>query len=356
VFLACVAAAGEPDGSLGATRVIVEAIDSGGRSLRSAPGFVWDDTTVVTTCSALEGAARLQIHAGDFNAPADRMTSCSSALDLAMVRTGEEMPLEPLLAGADILSTGDTVYYFPSPAAGSQVGQARVKGWTDSGLGFELAQLDPKPVGVRSPLLSAAGKVVGWVSEGLVVPLRGIYMSLAGHEGEITLRDLGAGQKFWSLYRAQPSASKDEIPETTAMKTLNGPAACRFRIAVPESWSSDMSTRGSNCLLMAMHGRFGATLALRVSLQQSDDLVQELERVETLMLPGMSRSDMAPFTTDHFTGMRAVYEDPAPGHETTVFTAISGRQLYVLTLTYPQKFASGIEPLVEEILSSFRIE
>lgn len=347
-----------PAEQMQAAKVVVESRDAQGRMLQDTLGFVLDENTVVTSYNAVKGASVLHLRSGDYAGQANRILSCSNFMDLALVKTSEEMPMDPDLAGSDTLAAGDPAYYFSRDKAGWRIISARVKSWRDSGQGYEMLDLEPDPGAACSPLFNAAGKVVGWISGGVTAPLKAIYEFFSGNDSAIPLNELNLEGKFWTLFRARSSAEKKDRIELAGMKSIQGTARFPFSLSLPGGWPFQTGVQPGRYLLMSMNGRFGITVALRVVPEESEDLMTELERVEALMLPGVQRAEMTPYSADHFTGMKAVYEDSdeANGYSTDSFLALSNGNLYVLTITYPRRYEEQIRPLIEEIIASFRIQ
>ena len=141
------------------------------------------------------------------------------------------------------------------------------------------------------------------------------------------------------------------------MKPVEGPARFPFVLQLPESWSFETSIQPGRYLLLSINGRFGISIALRVVPEESEDLMAGLEKVESLMFPGIPRAEMSPYSADHFTGIMAVYDeqDDKREYSTTMFCAATGGNLYVLTLTYPLKYREQIRPLSEELMASLQL-
>lgn len=352
------AAAPVPEDQIQAARVVVESRDPQGRVLQSSLGFELDDTTVVTSYNAVKGASLLHVRSGEYDGQVNRILSCTNFMDLALVKTSEEMPMDPALAGSDTLAIGDPVYYLAPDKAGWHIVPAHVKNWRDSGQGYEMMDLDPVPAPSSSPLFNSTGKVVGWISGGVVAPLRAVYQFFGEKDSAVPLAELSLEGKFWTLFRAKSSADKKDRIELTGMHTIQGTPHFPFTLSLPGGWPFQTGVQPGRYLLMSMNGRFGITIALRAVPGQTDDLMAELDRVEALMFQGIPRAEMTPFSADHFTGIKAQYEDPneTSGYSTELFCTLTNRNLYVLTVTYPRKYDEEIRPLIEEILASFRIQ
>lgn len=350
-------AAGIPAEQIQAARVLVESRDAQGHVLQNSLGFVLDETTVVTSYNAVKGASLLNLHSGEYLGTSSRILSCSNFMDLALVKT-EEMPMDPVLAGSDTLAAGDPVYYLNREKNDWRIVPAKVKSWRDSGQGYELIQLDPAPAGISSPLFNSAGKVVGWISEGVTAPLKAIYQFFADKDSALPLAEMKTEGKFWNLFRAKETAETKDHLELSGTRSIQGPPRFPFELSLPGSWAFETSVESGRYLLLSMNGRFGITISLRIVSQPADDLMEGLQRVEALMFPGVPRAEMTPYSTDHYTGMKVLYEDQDEenGYSTNLFCAVSRGNLYVLTLTYPSKYHEEIQPLSEELLASFKIQ
>lgn len=339
------------------TRIVVESRDAQGRILESALGFVLDQTTVVTSYNAVKSASSLNLRSGDQSIVATRVVSCRNFMDLALVKTSEELPLEPSLAGSDTLAAGDPVYYLSRNKDAWQVIAARVKSWRDSGQGYEILQIEPAPLNVVSPLFNSSGKVVGWLSNAIAAPLKAIYQLFADKDIGLPLDELHKEGQFWSPFHSKPTAKEKDRLEVAGMKPVEGPARFPFVIELPESWAFETSIQPGRYLLLSINGRFGISIALRVVPEETEDLMAGLEKVESLMFAGIPRAEMTPYSADHFTGIKAIYDERENDREysTTMFCAAKGGNLYVLTLTYPLRYREQIQPLSEELMASLRV-
>src|SRR4051812_29719360 len=99
LFCACAFCDSAPLAQIESAKVLVDSLDSRGHIQHSSLGFQLDETTVVTSYESVKGAATLQLRSGDYRGISTRVVSCSSFMDLALVKTTEEMPMEPALGG-----------------------------------------------------------------------------------------------------------------------------------------------------------------------------------------------------------------------------------------------------------------
>jgi hypothetical protein len=73
-----------------------------------------------------------------------------------------------------------------------------------------------------------------------------------------------------------------------------------------------------------------------------------------MIFPNASRSELSPYSSASISGLKARYE-LSDHYISSAFYANSTAGFYVLTITHPQKFEEELQPLVDEILNTFKI-
>lgn len=347
-------------------RILVEAFDKDGKFLRNGVGFVYDESTVICSYGTVQGASVIKAQIDDLRSYTNRMVSSNRRFDLAVLRTNEEIPEASILGSSDGLAAGDAVYVFVRQKSGGwRLSRGRLKGWVDSGKGYEVAQLilDPLAADARfepSPLLTATGNIVGWFSpvDSSAISLRSISEFLQEKTASVSFTDLER-TRFWVLPRIKATAGAGEPVKLDGTQTYAGTKRYPFKLDLPDQWNVQTMMRGQHLLLLADDARFGISLGLRVIPRPSDDLRIAVDQTETLIFPSSTRIDMVPYSSQrNFSGFKATYEDTDVQPEiyaSTIFYSIVGDNFYVLSVTYPQTRRQELQAWVDQIFSSLRL-
>lgn len=347
--------------SMEQNRVIVEAFDSTGHLLHSGLGFVYDEDTIISSYRDVQGASLIEVHLHGEKMSSNRLISYNDLFDLAVLKAEDEIPLEQEPAGTSVLGTGDSVYFYSRKGESWERTSASVKGFLDSGKGYEIIQLVTPGTPARveaSPLYNAAGKTVGWLSrDSTAVSIRTIAQILSAKTGSVPLPEVGSGEKKCGSRKWRTKIEGSENLFFPDWVLVRGTAAYPFQIELPTEWGFQRKTESRRFLLEAFDERFGICITLRVSPQPTDDLRDAIERTETLLFSGFSRSVLDPYSADHFTGFLAHYEDldPDSNYAMDNFYAMSGSNFYILSLQHPVVLQDQIQLLIEQLVSSLRL-
>ncbi|HSE43665.1 MAG TPA: serine protease [Acidobacteriota bacterium] len=333
--------------------VQIRAYDSHGALIHDSLGFIWDDRTIVTSYSAMQGASLIKMQINGENVVAGEMVSWSKPFDLAFLRTQEELPEGRLLGSSDTLASGDPAFLFSQDHGQWKLKETKLKKWEDSGQGYVWLYLSDA-TNSASPLFNSAGKIVGWFpGKPPAIPLKAVFAQLGDKSTHVSLQEFTLAEKFWNTLRVPSREQEKKGFEQTAFKKITGPQGYPFQIHIPEAWEFQTSNRLGHFLLLAVSGQNGVSLALRIAPALTGDLNMEMERAENLLFPGIPRQDMIPTQIGGIAGLRAQYED-AQGYSSTAFYGLNTNRLFVLSITYPVGSAEEITPVLEEIVNSLR--
>jgi hypothetical protein len=371
-FLLCCFVFAENDqsrlGTIEKNRVAVASFDDGGNLLHSGVGFLLDDSTLICGYSTVKGASSIKLEADDSHSYSTRLVSYNDLYNFAILKTEEEDMEASQLAGSDTLAVGDHVYFFQRDQGKWQLSESVVKGWTDSGQGYEMIRLqnvsqsaaakkERQPSHEPSPLYNESSKIIGWrYEESLALPLKALAGYLEEPGSSIPLANISDTANVWEEQRVQEIRLPAGPFECCKMMRVEGTRQFPFQIQVPEQWTSQTFPQGKRYLLRAKNDDFAICLELRVMPQDTNDLPSAVERAETLIFSRMPRSELVPFSTDRVSGLKAVYEDSnlEKGFSRIVFYTMSKSLFYILSISYPQKHTEEIQPAIEMIFASFQ--
>ncbi|HWS59235.1 MAG TPA: serine protease [Actinotalea sp.] len=157
-----------PDGFQQAQRMAVRVRNIGCDSLSTGSGFAIDATTLITNRHVVADSAELQVSTYDGRDIAVTASSTAALADLAVVRTAQELPSYPELAGQDPV-IGDAVTVVGYPQGGVlTLTTGRVIGTTTDPLNENLGEVlvadaPVEPGSSGSAVLDVDGRVVGVV-------------------------------------------------------------------------------------------------------------------------------------------------------------------------------------------------
>ncbi len=360
-FILFVSAGAAQEISTEQNRAIVEAFDSTGHLLHSGLGFAYDEDTIICSYHNVQGASLIELRMNGEKMSSNRLISYNDLFDLAVLKAEDELPLEPEPAGSSMLGTGDPVYFYSRTGTTWQRTTASVKGFLDSGKGYEIIQLAIPGASARqeaSPLYNGAGKTVGWLSrDSTAVSIHTIAQILSGKTGSVPLPEVGNIETKCGSRKWHTKTETSEALYFSDWVLVRGTAAFPFQIELPKEWIFERKAESRSYLLEAVDEHSGVCITLRASPQQADDLRDAIEKAETLLFSGFVRSVLDPYSADHFTGFLAHYEDLDPNSNYSMdnFYAMSGSNLYILSLQHPVVLQNQIQLLMEQLVSSLRL-
>ena len=342
-----------------APRVLVSAMGKDGTLLRRGLGFFFDESTVVCAYSNVKDAYSIQVQLDGSKAYTNRVLSYSDLLDLAVLKAEEEMAeaVTPLTFVAPAI--GETVNFFVKEGEKWGVKSTSISDFTDTGKGHDTIELrDVKLSGfMASPLLNSDQKVVGWLNTATSAIPIGTIARFVGKNSSVSLSEIDVMKKFWPFRKMEVKAAAGVQPQLSEMKRIHLTTPFSFQVDFPKNWKYQNVSFPGRYLLRAADEEFGMSAELRIMPAQSDDLMTGLERIDTLIFSGMWRSDLIPFSVDHFTGLKATYEDLDPDvpYLLAAFLSMSKGNFYILSLSYPPQFAEQAESLMDQIVCSFHL-
>ncbi len=327
--------------------VQIHAHTAQGTRLRDGLGFVWDDHTVVTSYSAVQGASWIKVEVDGESLVAGELVSFSKLFDIAFLRTSEELPEGRLFGSSDTLAAGDSAFLFTQDKGAWKLKETHLKKWEDSGQGFVWLYFPEVSTGSASPLFNKTGKIVGWFpGKSPAIPLKAVFAQIADKSAPVPLQEFTTWEKFWNVAKIpakSPEKQKNELP---SLEMISGPGC---EIGIPQNWEHETSQQKDHFLLLAASKQTGISLGMRIMPAQTGDLNLETERAEVLLFPGIPRKDMDPAMVGGISGLQAQYEDDQ-GFTSTTFYGLSSGRLYILTVTYPE--AMKVDSLLDELYST----
>lgn len=179
-----------PDGFDAVERLAVRIRNVGCSSLSTGSGFAIDATTLITNKHVVADSAELQVSTYDGRDVDVTAASTADLADLAVVRTAEDLPSFPELAGSDPVP-GDAVTVVGYPQGGAlALTTGQVIGATTDPLNTNLGEVlvtdaEVEPGSSGSAVLDAEGRVVGVVyaknasGQSFIVPVSTLRALLA---------------------------------------------------------------------------------------------------------------------------------------------------------------------------------
>jgi hypothetical protein len=327
--------------------VRVHAHNAQGAPLRNGLGFLWDDHTIVTSYSAVQGASWIKVEVEGESVVAGELVSFSKLFDIAFLRTAEELPEGRLFGSSDTLGAGDSAFLFTQEKGIWKLKETHLKKWEDSGQGFVWLYFPEVKSGNASPLFNKTGKIVGWFpGKSPAIPLKAVFAQMADRSAPISLQEFATWEKFWNVLKIPTKAADKQSAEFLPLKKISSPD---FEIGIPQNWEHETSQQKNHYLMLAASRQSGISLGMRVVPAQTGDLNLETERAELLLFPGIRRKDMDPAMVGGISGLQGQYED-AQGFTSTSFYGLSAGHLCILTVTYPS--ALKVDSLLDELYSS----
>lgn len=330
--------------------VRIHAHNAQGTPLCDSLGFVWDDHTIVTSYSAVQGASWIKVELGGESLVAGELVSFSKLFDIAFLRTSEELPEGRLFGSSDTLAAGDSAFLFTQVKGTWKLKEAHLKKWEDSGQGFVWLYFPEVSSGPASPLFNKNGKIVGWFpGKSPAIPLKAVFAQIADRSAPVPLQEFTAWEKFWNVLKIPSKTTDKQSAELLPVKKFSGPDTFHFEIGIPQNWEHETSQQKDHYLLLAASRQSGISLGMRVVPAQTGDLNLETERAELLLFPGIPRKDMDPAMVGGISGLQAQYED-SQGFVSSTFYGLSAGRLCILTITYPSTMKA--DSLLDELYSS----
>jgi len=327
-----------------------------GKILHKGVGFLFDDHTLVCSYADVKDAFRIRIEWEDASAFTSRLIAFNESIDVALFQIGAGGPLPALLGSSKMLAKGDPVTFWVEQNGDWDQATGTVSEISDMGKGYDRITVASATLPSHSsPLYNSKQQIVGWINGKSATPLERIAQLAEKQNQTITPRRSKGSTAVWK-FQKPPVPTNSDSPDMGDMIALQGPTSFPFRIDVPHAWKTSAYKPSTNFLLRIEDSHSGICAELRVTRLPDGDLLTGIDRTEALVFGNLLRSEMDPYSTDHFTGFRAAYEDSDAGNSYGVdvfYTAFSGN-LYILSVAYPQNIQSEVAPLIEQIFSSLR--
>lgn len=343
----------------GRTQVVVTALDLQRHPMRSGLGLVWDEQTLICSYRLVSGAALVQTQAAEATIQTSRVVSYSRYFDLTVLQTTEDLPLNNPLGSSDTIGKGDALFVLIAEKDHWVSKSLSVKSWDDPGKGYQLILTDPPPGRFEpSPVYNRDGKVVGWMfAPGKTIPVRDLDRFVTGKSGTVSLAELNSAVTLWEPKQLPAGSASAQVLSSLELRMVRGTVHFPFQVSFPKNWKVQVEVRESHFVVRTWEESMGICMELRIIPQQSEDLPAAIEKAETLMFSGMSRCDFSPYSAKHISGFLACYENPDPAMEDGIsaFYGMMGMNLYVLTITYPEKWEEEVRPFREKTLDSLQL-
>ncbi len=238
-----------------------------------------------------------------------------------------------------------------------------MQNFIDSGNGYEVIRLktpaeqEPSPKVEPSPVFNAEGKVVAWLNtSSSALPLEAIAGIVVDKTSSISLSEASEGLRICNIKKPE-SITAPKTLDAVEMKTTEGHPPFSFTIEFPRDWKYFRLASAGRYILRAANEEAGVCVELRILPQQSDDLQIAVQKSETMFASGLSRSDLAPFSGEALSGLKADYVETDPDSEfaVTAYYTMSNKNFYILAMRYPQQYAEEVHRLLDQIVSSLKI-
>lgn len=338
-------------------QIIVTALADDGSVLRSGPAFLLEADNVICSYSVIEGATHARVEWPEGQRAADQLVAYSDVLKFAILKTEEDISLEPAPGISSIFSIGDTIYFLEKDNTSWKTVSGSIVGFEDSGVDLTIMHLRPElqeELFIPSPVTNTFGEFIGWLTgPGTAITPQTLYEWMGNEQGIVPLSEIAQPKPVWAYRRITPKITEG-FPEFNKMTVVTGTRAFPFHMEIPEPWEYEGRNVAGRHFFRARDISTGICLDLHILPVQSNDLQTAIERMETLQFPELSRSEFIPYDTGNISGFRATYDDIGSGltHSATVFYGISNKLFYVLSVSYPVNFEKEARTLIEQILSS----
>jgi hypothetical protein len=338
-----------------ANRVTVVSISPDGKISHSGLGFLFNSRTLICSYSDVKGESQIRVDFNETKAYTNRLIAWNEGMDLAVLHIAEELPAEMSLGNSNTLAIGDPVSFWLEAKRDWVLSSGTVRTISDTGKGYNLISVDTaSPANHSVPLYNSRMQIVGWLRGKNAVPLEMIAQLAEKQNENVTILEARSSQTGWKFQKPGSSGALT-FPEVAEMITLHGPASYPFRIDLPQAWKARAYEPLHRFLLHSEDSKSGICAELRV-MHSGRDLLGGIDQIETIVFAGLLRSELIPYSTNHFTGFRAQYEDTDSSNAyglDVFYTSFSGN-LYILSVSYPQSYQDQIGALNEQIFSSFR--
>ncbi|MCI0413835.1 S1C family serine protease [bacterium] len=336
-------------------KITITSLLPSGAVLKTGFGFLYDENTIVCSYSDVKGASKVQVQWDGTSTYTNRLLSFNESMDIAVLAAEEEIPVITPIISSNTLAIGDKVSYWTEKNGRWELTQAAVHEILDTGKGYDLILIESSLYSSRStPLYDSAGKIIGWVQGKRAIPMETIASFAEKRNESVTMADVNRIEPQWKFEKpASPGPAR--FLKLLEMKMVSGPSAFPFKLDLPKHWVSKIYERSNKFHLRSAES--GIVIEIRSTSSWSDDVIEAIEKSETMIFADFLRSELIPYSVDYLTGFRAYYEDSDPlnPYAMHAFYTSSGRNFYILSVSYPKGMEEEIRPFVDQVFSSFRI-
>ncbi|HJZ11875.1 MAG TPA: hypothetical protein VJ521_06985 [Acidobacteriota bacterium] len=335
----------------------MKAYDANGKFLRKSLGFLWDEATVICSFSGVKDASVIEVKTDGSRNSMNRLMTYNAAFDLAVLKTEEEFQETPVLGSSNLVAAGDRIHYFSRQQDRWLRVDASVKDWVDSGQGYQFMRLAVPQQNVfePSPVYNAQDKVVGWINRGgTAIPLEAIDALVSERNVSVPLDDFKRRSDSWMPRKRTMKGSIAKTWKQPEMTEKTGTSRFPYTCVVPKGWDHQESSQGDRYLFRSFDEASGINIELRIFPSSGGDMMSTIEEAEARIFTGVSRASLVPYSAQGFTGFMANYDDLEAAYITSVFYTMFRKNVYALSVAFPQKLEQQINPLLDQVLSSLR--
>ena len=349
--------AAQDDEIIHADKVAIAALDQAGRTIHRGTGFLYNETRVICSYADVHAASAIRVEWPGGSSETNRIVSYSESMDLVVLAAPQEIPVETPIGMSTTLALGDKVSYWIQQDDRWELARGAVHQILDTGKGYDLILIESASYTTRAtPLYNSDKKIVGWLQGKRAIPMETIAEYAEKKPGELTINELNRSALRWKF--SKPVSAADGPGEefsVSALKTVSGPSSYSFHMNLPEDWKAIVSDHGGKFLVRYEHA--GICVEVRAMPLGNEDLLSSLEEIENTVFADFRRSELIPYSAEYLTGFRASYEDSDAmnPYSLQAFYTSSSQNLYLLSISYPEKKEEDMKPLVEQIFSSFRM-
>jgi hypothetical protein len=340
------------------TPVKVTAYDERRQPMGTGLALIWDNQTFFCSFRLAQGASFVRVEGEEGPLDVSKVVSYSRYFDFVVLQAGGALAAKNPLGNSDAIGVGDPVFMPVHRQDTWTFPRESVRSWNDSGKGYQLIMTDvPAGPFESCPMYNRDGKEVGWMfSAGKAIPVRDLDRFVSGKTGLAALTELDSAVSLWEPKNLAGGTVSPTL-STLEPRVLRGTVQFPFQISFPKNWKVQVEAHERMFVVRTWEESMGLGMELRVIPQQDEDLPTAIERAETLMFSGMARCNFAPYSARRISGFLACYDHPDPARHDSIraFFGMLGNHLYVVTITFPDKWGEQAMPLLEHTLDTLQM-
>lgn len=335
----------------------VIAFDERRQPMGTGLALVWDNQTFFCSFRLAQGASFVRVEGEEGALEVDKVVSYSRYFDFVVLHAGGALAATNPLGNSDALGVGDPVFVPVHRQNTWAFPGETVRSWNDSAKGYQLIMTDAKAASFESgPMYNRDGKEIGWMfSPGKAIPVRDLDRFVSGKTGMAALPELNSAVSLWEPKNLAAGTAPPAL-SSLEPRIVRGTVQFPFQISLPKTWKVQVEAHERMFVVRTWEESVGMGMELRVIPQKDDDLPGGIERAETLMFSGMARCDFAPYSARRISGFLACYDPPDPARHDSIraFYGMLGNNLYVVTITNPDKWDEQALLLFERTLDTLQ--